>query len=156
MRLRSLAVLVFLPAAAMIVGAGAVVRAGAAPLPGEARPTIALVENGHFWTQADVNGAPVRFLIDTGASMVALTLEDARRVGLDIDMLAYDTRVNTAAGAIDAARVTLSEIVLGEVRQSNIHALIVRDGLTDSLLGMNFLQRLSRFEATPEGLLLDG
>ncbi|MCG8440596.1 MAG: TIGR02281 family clan AA aspartic protease [Caulobacterales bacterium] len=121
----------------------------------EAPPArVATSDDGHFWARADVNGAPVRFLVDTGATVVALTAADAARAGFPPEELAFDTRVRTAAGHANAASVTLKRIAIGPIEQRDVRAMVVRDGLDDSLLGMSFLGRLSRIEATPEGLTL--
>jgi aspartyl protease family protein len=110
--------------------------------------------DGHFWAQADVQGTAVRFLVDTGATTVALTGEDARRLGIDPQTLAYDTPVRTANGESRAARVRLASLSVGGARVQDVDAMVVREGLPSSLLGMSYLGRLSRLEATPETLIL--
>ncbi|MBW8732811.1 MAG: TIGR02281 family clan AA aspartic protease [Asticcacaulis sp.] len=97
--------------------------------------------DGHFWATALVNEKAVRFLVDTGATEVVLTPSDAQRLGFDASNLTYDQKVVTANGQ------TRSEI-------SNVDALVVKDGLSTSLLGMSYLGRLSRIEATPSSLVL--
>ena len=116
---------------------------------------VATGDDGHFWAEGDVNGASIRFLVDTGATVVALTAEDAARAGVVLDELNFDVSVRTAAGRAQAASITLARISLGAIEQRDIPALVVREGLTDSLLGMSFLGRLSRFEATPTELTLN-
>ncbi|MEI9889504.1 MAG: TIGR02281 family clan AA aspartic protease [Caulobacteraceae bacterium] len=111
--------------------------------------------DGHFWADGQVNGAPVRFLVDTGASAVSLTPRDARRLGLDPTRLVYDQRVATAAGMSPAARVKLSSVSVNGVRVANVDAVVIDRGLPASLLGMSYLGRLSRFEATPSSLVLN-
>lgn len=115
--------------------------------------------DGHFWAEAQVDGAGstpgrVRFLVDTGATIVALTVADARRLGLDPDALDYETEVQTAAGETRAARVRLRSVSIGGARVDDVEAVVVRAGLDDSLLGMSYLGRLSRFEATQSALIL--
>jgi aspartyl protease family protein len=110
--------------------------------------------DGHFWAQAEVNGAPIRFLVDTGATAVALTPDDAERLGLDVRDLKYGQRVTTATGRSRAAAVTLETLSVGEARLQNVSALVIEDGLDTSLLGMSYLGRLSGFEATRETLFL--
>ena len=90
-----------------------------------ARPQSASVvsiprQQGQFFTQARVNSGSVRFLVDTGASAVALTLEDARRSGFDPHALDYDVPVDTANGRTYAARVRLDEVRIGGIRLDNI------------------------------------
>jgi aspartyl protease family protein len=120
-------------------------------------PTAAEVtkaRDGHYWAQAEVNGHWIRCLIDTGASVVALTPADAQRLGLDANSLKYDTPLNTANGLTHAARVDLDYVSVSGARVEKVPAVVVHDGLTASLLGMSYLGRLSRFEATPTALIL--
>ncbi len=110
--------------------------------------------DGHFWADGLVDGAPVRFLVDTGASSVSLTPQDAQRLGLDPANLIYDQTVRTAAGDSLAARVRLDSVSVAGVRLAGVDALVIGRGLPASLLGMSYLGRLSRFEATPAALVL--
>lgn len=110
--------------------------------------------DGHYWAQADVDGRWVRFLVDTGASAVALTGADAQRLGLDLDQLDYARPVTTASGQTKAALIKLHHVSIGGARLDDVDALVVRDGLPASLLGMSYLGRLSRFEATRDTLIL--
>ena len=115
---------------------------------------IPKASDGHFWANATVNSRAVRFLVDTGATVVALTPADAQRLGFDARNLTYDREVSTANGKTYAASVTLSAVGIGQSTVRNVDALVVKDGLTTSLLGMSYLGRLSRFEATPSSLIL--
>jgi aspartyl protease family protein len=110
--------------------------------------------DGHFWAEGAVNGARVRFLVDTGASAVALTPLDAKRLGLDTAALAYNVPVHTANGDSLAAHVKLRSVSVAGAQLSDVEAMVVRQGLGVSLLGMSYLGRLSRFEATPNVLIL--
>jgi aspartyl protease family protein len=110
--------------------------------------------DGHYWAQGNVNGQWVRFLVDTGASAVALTPVDAQRLGLDLANLQYDRPVTTANGQTKAAMVTLDHVSVAGARVDGVSALVVREGLSTSLLGMSYLGRLSRFEATKTALIL--
>jgi aspartyl protease family protein len=134
--------------------AGGGVLAGARYMKTSDAGRIARSADGHYWASAEVDGAPVRFLVDTGASTVALTLTDAERLGLDTAALRYDQPVSTAAGRERAAAVTLSHVTIAGVRVDGVRALVMRSGLSASLLGMSYLGRLSRIEATPEALVL--
>ncbi|MFT4090959.1 MAG: TIGR02281 family clan AA aspartic protease [Asticcacaulis sp.] len=115
---------------------------------------IPKANDGHFWAEARVNQTVVRFLVDTGASVVALTPEDARRLGVDPNRLSYDRDVTTAMGKTKAAYVMIDSMGIGQSRMHNVEALVIRDGLSTSLLGMSYLGRLKRFEATPSSLIL--
>jgi aspartyl protease family protein len=149
-------------ASAMVtLGDPAVLRAAelrAAPS-ASAHPTastaIRKAADGHFWAQGQVQGQPVRFLVDTGATAVALTPADAQRLGYQPQDLKYVYQVMTAAGPSRAAAVTLSSVSVGGAKLSDVTAMVVEEGLDTSLLGMSFLGRLSRFEATREALTLE-
>lgn len=110
--------------------------------------------NGQFFAQGRVNSGSVRFLIDTGASTVALTLEDARRSGVDINRLVYNRRVDTANGRTMAAEVMLKDVRIGGVSVKNVRAVVLSEGLQVSLLGMTYLGELQKVEVTPNQLIL--
>ena len=110
--------------------------------------------DGHYWAQARIDGRAVQVLVDTGASVVALTRADARRLGVDPAPEAFTGKVQTASGVVRAAPVELKTISVAGVRVDKVEALVVEEGLTYSLLGMSYLGRLSAFEATPAGLTL--
>lgn len=110
--------------------------------------------DGHFWAEAHVNQTVVRFLVDTGASVVALTPEDARRLGVDPNSLNYDREVMTAMGKTKAAYLIIDSMGVGQSRMHDVEALVIREGLSTSLLGMSYLGRLRRFEATTSSLIL--
>ncbi len=127
------------------------------PAPGAATGAPASVvkaPDGHFWAEATVNGRAVHFLVDTGASAVALTLEDARRLGIEPRDLNYTYQVTTAAGQVRAAKVSLADVSVAGARVRNVDALVIEKGLQTSLLGMTYLGRLSQFEATQTALIL--
>ncbi len=116
--------------------------------------SISKAADGHYWAEADVDGRDIHFLVDTGASAVALTQDDARRLGIDPTMLDYKFGVVTANGQARAAQVRLASISVGGARVDNVEAYVLDRGLQTSLLGMTYLGRLSAFEATPQSLIL--
>lgn len=125
-----------------------------APAPSGAAE-VTKAADGHFWAEADVNnGHEVRFLVDTGASAVALTPDDARRLGIDPSGLSYTYEVSTANGQARAAQVKLASISVGGARVDNVDAFVLDRGLETSLLGMTYLGRLSRFEASRNAMIL--
>ena len=126
----------------------------AAAMTAEVRAPIAKSADGHYWAMGEVNGRPVRFLVDTGATEVALTPADAERLGFRPADLHYAYRVVTAGGQARAASVRLSDIVVGGARVPNVDALVIENGLDASLLGMTYLGRLSSFQASRQGLTL--
>ena len=109
---------------------------------------------GQFHTDGYVNSSPVSFLVDTGASVVALTAEDARMAGLDPARLDYSVTVSTANGTTRAAPVTLDALSIGPITERNVRAVVIETGLDRSLLGMTFLERLQSFEARADTLTL--
>jgi len=111
--------------------------------------------DGHFVTRAMVNGDPVSFIVDTGASSVVLRQEDALRIGVDTRQLRYAIPVQTANGTSYAARIRLKSIQIGKITAKNVEALIARPGmLHQSLLGMSFLSRLRSYEFEGDYLTL--
>jgi aspartyl protease family protein len=143
--------------AAVLVAAAAPVgvdqaRRMAAGEPGTAR--VARAEDGHFWATAATRQGAVRVLVDTGASAVALTLADAEALGVDVARLDFSQTIEGAGGSMRAADVTLDRITVGDATVERVRTLVVAEGLDRSLLGMSFLGRLSRFEATPQVMVL--
>ena len=100
---------------------------------------------GHVAITALVNGAPVRFLVDTGASRVTLTHDDASAAGIGGSELVYNQRSQTANGLAREAPITLREIRIEQLSIDNV-AAAVNENLNVSLLGMSFLKRLKSFE----------
>jgi len=115
---------------------------------------IVKAADGHFWAEAKVDGRAVRFLVDTGATAVALSQTDAKRLGIDTQALDYSYRVMTASGETRAASVNLASISVAGAQVRDVEALVVEKGLETSLLGMSYLGRLSSFQATPRALVL--
>jgi aspartyl protease family protein len=117
--------------------------------PGEAPPTGTLSyradQRGHFWVDAAVNGAPVRFMIDTGASAVVLTMSDAAAAGYGRGNLSFNIAMSTANGRARAAQIKLREVRIGQLAISDVQAMVA-ENLNTSLLGMTFLKRLDAFE----------
>lgn len=113
--------------------------------------------NGHFVVRSEVNGQPVRMLVDTGATSVVLTTDDARAAGIDVDRLRFSIRVRTANGTGSAAAVRLDSISVGGIERRDLEALVARPGaLTESLLGMNFLEELRSYEFSKDFLTIRG
>jgi aspartyl protease family protein len=102
--------------------------------------------NGHYFAKADINGTTIAVMVDTGASGVALSYEDAEKVGLRPHGLDYDTPINTANGIVKAARITLRRVEVDNVRVRDVEGIVLPEGaLRGTLLGMSFLSRLSSF-----------
>ncbi len=111
--------------------------------------------NGHFEVRGTVDGAPVRFLVDTGATSTVLTAADARRAGFDTDGLSFSIPVATANGTARAAATRAAELTVGAIVRRNVTVLVTPDGsLGQSLLGMNFISTLSGFDMRGDRLVL--
>jgi len=104
---------------------------------------VAADAQGHFYVDAAVNGAPVRFLVDTGASLVALTPADARAAGLATTGEAL--AIHTAHGDASASRTTLRRLRVDQFELDDVPAAVMDDGLPVSLLGVSFLSRLAGY-----------
>ncbi len=122
---------------------------------GRASVMLERARGGHFEARGVVNGSPVRFLIDTGATATVLTEADAAAAGLDTAALSFTAPVMTANGQAFAARASADEIRVGDIVRSRVPVLVVRSGQLDtSLLGMNFIGTLSGFDMRGERLIL--
>ena len=110
--------------------------------------------DGHFYIDSRVNGAEVRFLIDTGASIVALSPDDAERIGFEPAQLSFSQRLHTAGGIVRAAPVVIRSLELGDIRLSNVRAVVNGERLPHSLLGISALERLGGYEVRDGTLTL--
>lgn len=111
---------------------------------------------GHFVVDGFVDGTPIDFLFDTGASVVVLSADDARRAGFHPETLDYRIPVMTAAGLTRVAPVRVAEIRVGSIVAENVRAAVARPGDLDaSLLGLTFLDRLSGYEVRRDRLVLN-
>ncbi|MGB9369972.1 MAG: TIGR02281 family clan AA aspartic protease [Xanthobacteraceae bacterium] len=116
---------------------------------------IARGSRGEFQIVAEINGARISTVYDTGASAVVLTQEAAKAAGLPLDFLNYSVQVETANGRTRAAPVTLDRVRVGAIEERQVPALIAQPGqLRTSLLGMSFLNRLKSSEVRGDRLLL--
>ena len=125
------------------------------PPPAASSVTIVADLNGHFFVQAVINGTQVRMMVDTGATGVVLSREDARRVGINPQPSDFAARTSTANGIVTVAPIVLKEVVVGEISVSDVPAIVHPDvQYRGSLLGMSFLSRLSQFEVSGGRLIL--
>ncbi|WP_193336468.1 retropepsin-like aspartic protease family protein [Devosia beringensis] len=135
---------------------------------GELQPGVAVVNaqqgtatfrrgmGGHFEINATVNGHTTPMIFDTGASAMVLTIADAEAAGIDTANLRYSIVVSTANGTGRAARVRLEQVVVGGIERQGIVAFVAEAGaLETSLLGMTFLETLSRYSVTQNALELE-
>jgi aspartyl protease family protein len=118
---------------------------------------VARAFNGDFQVTAEINGARVGMVLDTGASSVVLTRDDAKAAGLPLEVLVYSANIDTANGRTRAAPVTLDRIAIGGLVERSVAALVAQPGqLKTSLLGISFLNRLQSWEVRGDRLLLHG
>jgi len=110
--------------------------------------------DGHFYVTADVNGRPVRFLVDTGASSLVLSWRDAERVGIDIGALDFRVPSMTANGMVMSAPVRVGLIELGAFVDEDVRAMVNGGDLDVSLLGMSYLSRYRGFEVDGDRFFL--
>ncbi len=109
--------------------------------------SLRATSNGHFQSDAEVNGRSIDVLVDTGATLVALTYEDAERAGIYLRPSDFTQSVSTANGIAKVAPVTISSISIGSITVRNVQAAVCERGkLQQTLLGMSFLSRLSRVD----------
>ncbi len=110
---------------------------------------------GSFRVDTAVNGVKTEMIFDTGASSVVLTRKDAAAAGLPVDRLRYSVPVQTANGTGSAASVTIDQIEVGNIVRRQVRAFVVDDAALDtSLLGMSFLETLSRYSVSQDFLEL--
>ncbi len=112
--------------------------------------------NGHFEVEGRIDGRRMDFMVDTGASLIALTARDAAMLGIHPAERDYVATVKTANGIVRAAPVKLGMVEIDDLAVRNVAAMVMPDGaLSDNLLGLSFLSRLHRFEYSEGKLVLE-
>jgi len=96
-------------------------------------------QDGHYYLTLTINDTPLPFMVDTGASGMVLSNEDAAQLGIDPDSLMFLGEAMTANGVVRTARVTLPEVALGPFRNQNFRAYVTEGEMAGSLLGMDYL-----------------
>lgn len=110
---------------------------------------------GHFVTDFKLNGRRTTALVDTGATLVAINMSTARRIGIRLSPSDFKYEVGTANGKTRAASVTIDEVRIGHIRLDDVHAAVLDDAaLEGTLVGMSFLKRLKSFKVEGGSLLL--
>jgi aspartyl protease family protein len=127
-------------------------------LSGETDPnSVVILRNGggHFGVRAEIDNEPMSLLVDTGATFVTLTPDDAAEIGIDPSTLDYVVPIQTANGTIRAASIRLERISIGPIERENIPALVApRGALDESLLGLSFLDKLGGYSISGDRLVL--
>lgn len=132
---------------------------------GEINPSVAQVresgefvinisQDGHFYLNTKINGVPVRFMIDTGASDMVINVAEAKKVGIDVNNLQFTKIYQTANGKSYGAMITLDEVVVADVKFRNVSASVNNTDMGTSLLGMSFLRRFKKYEFYQDKLVL--
>ena len=124
----------------LLLGQGTRLGAGASA-GASGQVTLTVGAGGHFWASGAINGLSVRFLVDTGATSIALSSESAKRLGLDY-AAGVRVGVRTASGSTSGHRITLDTVRVGDITLNNVEALVLEGRYPqDALLGMSFLSR---------------
>jgi aspartyl protease family protein len=112
-------------------------------------------QQGHFWIDGQINGVTIPFMIDTGATSVALDRETAERVGLRPSVREFTGRSNTANGTVRMAPITLPRLSIGQMTVRDVQAHVLEGSMHGiGLLGMSFLRRLAGYEVRGDRLYL--
>lgn len=149
--------LIFLGVAA-VAGIWPDVRAAIAPaqtVTQSGRIELPLRADGHYYLQAQVNGATIDFVIDTGASQIVLSRADAERAGIDTGALAYIGRAFTANGEVATAPVRLDSLSVGPFTDCDVAAVVNRGAMAGSLLGMSYLTRFGKVQFDDRRMILE-
>lgn len=110
--------------------------------------------NGHYFADVEVNGTHLRMVADTGATLMALSMEDAEAAGIDTENLQFTSTVSTANGDAGAAVVLLDEVSVGSITRHNVQAVVTPGLATGSLLGMSFFRTLSKVAMESDEMVL--
>lgn len=119
--------------------------------------TVAADYRGHYVVHPSIDNFRIKMLVDTGASLVALTAGDARALGIRLSSSDYKMSLSTANGSVRGARVNLREVRLGSILVRNVEAVVLPEGaLSMSLLGTSFLGKLRGYEVQTGRMVLRG
>lgn len=110
--------------------------------------------DGHFYLTLQVNGKNIPFVVDTGATDIVLSRDDAEKIGIDPESLSYIGRANTANGVVKTATTVLDRIALGDTVDYDVRASVNGGQMDGSLLGMAYLNRFSEISMRGDRLIL--
>ncbi len=111
-------------------------------------------QNGHFTVEAAIDGTPIEFMVDTGATTVVLSPADAARVGLEPDSLTYNAVFETGNGHTSVALITLDRLTIGSLDLYDVPAAVITKPMSMSLLGMSALEQLDGYEVDGDQMIL--
>jgi aspartyl protease family protein len=127
-----------------------------APTSGVRSVVVPRDRNGHFQTEGRIEGQRIKFMVDTGASVVAMNETSAARIGLRPARGDFNAKVSTANGVIRAARTRLAMVQVGDLIVRDVDAMVLPDeALPQNLLGLSFLGKLKRFEFAGGRMVLE-
>ena len=121
----------------------------------DGRIEIPQARDGHYYLTAQLDGQPVLFVVDTGATDIVLSRQDALKVGIDPDRLIYSGRAGTANGMVETARAEVSSFAVGPIVDRDVGIWVNRGEMRGSLLGMAYLRRFDRIEIADGTLVLE-
>nr|WP_254899260.1 TIGR02281 family clan AA aspartic protease [Thalassococcus arenae] len=121
----------------------------------DGRIALPRAPDGHYYATLDINGSPTRFVVDTGATAMVLTLDDARRAGLQESDLAFFSEAMTANGPVKTAPVRLDSVTFGPFEDRGVRAFVNSGEMDQSLLGMTYLQHFGRVTITGGEMVLE-
>ena len=110
--------------------------------------------DGHFWLRASFNGVPLLLMVDTGASNIVLSPQDAKRIGLRTNQLDFSGRADTANGSVSFARATITSVGVGDQTFFDVPVTVNGAEMQGSLLGMTLLDRFASVEFRGNTLIL--
>jgi aspartyl protease family protein len=111
-------------------------------------------QDGHFYIMLKMNGVNVLFLIDTGATTTSLTAKDAERIGIDVSKLKFNQMVNTANGTSFVASTEVKDVIIGGTKIDSMWVMVSKNMDGQSLLGMNFLNRMKGYEVRQNRMVI--
>ncbi len=122
--------------------------------PGPGETALPRAADGHFYADVTIDGVPLRMLVDSGASIIALTAADADALGLDWNEDDIIPIGHGASGMVSGKRIRLDQVQLGDLAADQVDAAIMPHGLPVSLLGQSFLSRIGHVEIRDDRMLL--
>lgn len=122
---------------------------------GGAKIELPISRDGHYYMTLEANGIPVRFVVDTGATDIVLTRQDAANLGIDLETLAFSSIARTANGVVQTAPTLLKTLSAGGVIDRNVRVVVNGGEMDASLLGMRYLRAFSRIEIADGTMLLE-
>ncbi len=112
-------------------------------------------DDGHYYLTLNIDGVDVEFVVDTGATSIVLSEQDALAIGINPDNLNFTGRASTANGEVRTARTTLENVRIGDVAEGDLRAWVNEGELETSLLGMDYLQRFDSVQITGSKLIME-